>query len=258
MQWRRLGIALMLMALAVMPLSSFAKKSKKLKYPSWCYEEGYSCIRVKSGQSWTSLFPDEDDRAIVMRINHTNGSLWAGRIIKVPDNLGMTDLLDHAPFPKAIEPPDEKIVIFDPRKHAWGAYDADGTLVRWGPATGGKDWCSDIDEPCRTKAGTFRIYSLGSSRCVSSKFPLPDGGAPMPYCMFFNGGQALHGSPGGVIRGNASHGCVRLFVQDAEWLRYDFVEPPMASNRYRGTKVVVLPYEKPSEDDDEATPDNIY
>lgn len=67
----------------------------------------------------------------------------------------------------------------------------------------------------------------------------------MPYCMFFNGGQAFHGSPGGVIKGNVSHGCVRMFVEDAEWLRYDFVEPPMDTNGYRGTRVVVLPYSTP-------------
>ncbi|HSW70413.1 MAG TPA: L,D-transpeptidase family protein, partial [Gammaproteobacteria bacterium] len=37
-----------------------------------------------------------------------------------------------------------------------------------------------------------------------------------------------------VVDGNASHGCVRLKVQDAEWLRFNFVSI--------GTKVVVLPY----------------
>ncbi|TAK74971.1 MAG: L,D-transpeptidase, partial [Gammaproteobacteria bacterium] len=144
--------------------------------------------------------------------------------------------------PQEIDAPNEKVIMVDLNLHAWGAYDSEGTLIRWGPATGGADWCRDIGRSCRTKSGTFRIYSLGSSSCVSTKFPIPRGGAPMPYCMFFNGGQALHGSPGQVIKDNASHGCVRLFVDDAEWLRYDFVDPPMEENNYRGTKVVVLPY----------------
>src|SRR3990167_4316784 len=170
----------------------------------------------------------------------TNARLYPGMVIRIPDNLESSDLLDHAPFPLTIEPPEEKVIVVDLKKHAFGAYEADGQLIRWGPVTGGKDWCSDIDRSCRTKAGVFRIYSLGSSNCVSSKFPIPDGGAPMPYCMFFNGGQALHGSPGGVIRGNESHGCVRLFVDDAEWLRYDFVDPPRGFNQYRGTKIVVF------------------
>lgn len=237
MLMRRITLMLLIIALTLFPLISHSKSSR-----SWCQNQGYECVKVKRGQSWYSLFPDERERGIVMRINRTNGRLYPGMVIAVPDNLTYGDLLDYAPFPHLIDPPDEKLIVVDPNKHAWGAYDSDGTLIRWGPATGGKDWCEDIDQPCRTKAGSFRVYSLGSSDCVSRKFPIPDGGAPMPYCMFFNGGQALHGSPGGVVPGNESHGCVRLFVQDAEWLRYDFVESPMDANNYRGTKVVVIPY----------------
>lgn len=235
MTGRRAWLAQMMCLLIMLAsITTFAKT------PS-C-EEGFVCFRVKGGQTWQSLFPDERERAIVMRINRKNGQIYGGMRIKVPLNLAESDLLDHSPLPLQIESNEEKVIVVDLNQNAWGAYDDSGSLVRWGPATGGKKWCPDINQSCRTKPGTFRVYSLGSSDCVSSKFPVPDGGAPMPYCMFFNGGQALHGSPGGVIRGNASHGCVRLFVQDAEWLRYDFVEPPMSDNSYRGTKVVVLPY----------------
>lgn len=220
---------------------SFAKTSKRVAKPIPC-DEGFTCLRVKSGQSWKSLFPDETERGIVMRINRWNASLYAGKVIKIPNNLSEATLLDFSPFPRNIDPPDEKLIIVDPNIHAFGAYDADGTLVNWGPAAGGKDWCPDIQKGCRTKAGEFRIYSLGSSDCKSRKFPVPRGGAPMPFCMFFNGGQALHGSLGGLIASNQSHGCVRLFVPDAEWLRYDFVEGPRESNGYRGTKVVIMPY----------------
>lgn len=229
--------ALFIILLMLPPLNAWSASR-----PGLCQTEGYTCVKIKRGQSWQSLFTDERERAIVMRVNRTNGSLYPGRVIAVPDDLAYSDLLDYSPFPRTIDPPEEKMIIVDPNLNAWGAYDPEGMLVRWGPATAGKDWCPDIDRGCRTKAGTFRVYSLGSSSCVSSKFPIPRGGAPMPYCMFFNGGQALHGSPGGVIKGNESHGCVRLFVQDAEWLRYDFVEPPMAQNGYKGTKVVVVPY----------------
>ena len=149
----------------------------------------------------------------------------------------------HADMPGAITAPGEKVVIVDPVIHQWGAYDSDGTLVRSGMATAGSDWCRDLHRPCHTRSGTFRIYSLGSAGCRSKKFPLPRGGAPMPYCMYFNGGQALHGSPGGeVVYGNISHGCVRMHVADAYWLRFDFVEGPNSSNGYRGTKVIVKPY----------------
>jgi L,D-transpeptidase ErfK/SrfK len=140
-----------------------------------------------------------------------------------------------------ISPPGEKIIIVDPNIHQWGAYDEDGNLLRSGLATAGGRWCRDIRRSCRTKSGSFRIFSLGSRGCKSSKYPLPRGGAPMPYCMFFNGGQGLHGSYQ-VVRGNVSHGCVRLHVEDAEWLRFNFVDGPNAGNGYRGTRVVIRPY----------------
>lgn len=144
-------------------------------------------------------------------------------------------------LPSRISPPHERLILVDPKLHAWGAYDRNGELVRSGLASGGADWCADIDRPCRTKTGVYRIYMMGDSRCYSSRFPIPDGGAPMPYCMYFNGPQALHGSPR-VVAGNISHGCVRVQTPAAKWLRYNFVEQPNYSNNYQGTLVVVRPY----------------
>lgn len=150
-------------------------------------------------------------------------------------------------LPSKIAAPGEKVIIVDPREHLWGAYSANGNLVRDGIATAGSGWCRDLHRSCRTKVGSFRIYSLGSAGCRSSKFPIRrsgrNGGAPMPYCMYFHGGQALHGTPAShVVRGNISHGCVRMHVEDARWLRFDFVSGPDASNHYRGTKVIIRPY----------------
>lgn len=136
-------------------------------------------------------------------------------------------------LPKHIDNGGQKTVLVDPNVHAWGAYGANGNLERAGLATAGGDWCPDIGRPCRTKAGTFRINSLGSEDCISHIYPMPRGGAPMPYCMFFNGGQGLHGSDE-VVEGNISHGCVRMSVSDAQWLRYNFANV--------GTKVVVKSY----------------
>lgn len=147
----------------------------------------------------------------------------------------------HATLPGQISPPGEKVIIVDPRIHQWGAYTPDGELVNSGLATAGGSWCRDIKRSCRTKAGSFRIFSLGAKGCRSSKYPLPRGGAPMPYCMFFNGGQGIHGSYN-VVRGNVSHGCVRVKVDDAAWLRFNFVDGPNAGNNYRGTKVIIRPY----------------
>lgn len=129
----------------------------------------------------------------------------------------------------------EKVVIVDPRIHAFGAYDESGNLIRSGQASAGRDWCPDLGRPCHTSVGTFRFYSLGAPECKSTLFPLGRGGAPMPYCMYFHENQALHGVPDSEVGdANLSHGCVRVHVDDAEWLRYNFVN--------NGTKIIVKPY----------------
>lgn len=150
-------------------------------------------------------------------------------------------LYAYSGMPSQIKAHGEKVIIIDPNIHAFGAYSAQGELLRTGLVTAGGKWCPDIHRSCRTKAGSFRIFSLGSSSCKSHKYPLPRGGAPMPYCMFFNGRQGLHGS-NQVVHGNVSHGCVRMHVSDAKWIRFNFAESPNASNGYKGTKVIVKPY----------------
>jgi lipoprotein-anchoring transpeptidase ErfK/SrfK len=141
-------------------------------------------------------------------------------------------------LPEQMDTSGKKLVLVDPKVHAWGAYDADGKLVRAGMATAGGSTCPpDADEAdCRTGQGTFHITSLGGEDCASKTYPRPKGGGLMPYCMFFNNGQALHGSPDPiVVEDNVSHGCVRMRIQDAEWMRYNFAQV--------GMKVVVEPYD---------------
>lgn len=127
-----------------------------------------------------------------------------------------------------------KTVIFDPRLHAWAAYDASGKLVKAGRASGGSNYCPDIHRACRTPAGTFSVASKGGPGCKSTIYPLGKGGAPMPYCMFFNKNYALHGSYDVPAGRNASHGCVRLLPSAAAWLSQNFVQI--------GTTVIVRPY----------------
>lgn len=62
----------------------------------------------------------------------------------------------------------------------------------------------------------------------------------MPYCMFFHKGYALHGSSD-IPGYRASHGCVRMFVQDALWLNHEFVQTSTDQNNHKGTLVVVRP-----------------
>lgn len=128
----------------------------------------------------------------------------------------------------------KKVFIFDPKQYAWATYDSNGQLVRDGIASGGRAYCSDINARCTTPSGTYSVYRKGGADCKSSIYPIGKGGAPMPYCMFFRGGYAVHGSydvPPGM---NASHGCIRVLPSDAQWLSQNFMSV--------GTTVIIRPY----------------
>lgn len=205
-----------------------------------CAYPQYQCIKITGGQSWESLFPDEEQRDIVQRINRTYNHLWAGKEIAVPRNLAHKTLLDFAPFPLTINPDGEQQVIVDQDKLAWGAYDLGGHLIKWGPISSGRDKCSDSNKSCRTMTGIFHFFSKENEKCRSNVFPIGKGGAKMPYCMYFHKGFAMHGSDD-IPGYRASHGCVRMFTRDAMWLNHEFVVTENDSNHFMGTKVIVRP-----------------
>lgn len=235
---QRLGVLILSFLFFSIPLAhSYAPFGRML-----CKTDGFSCVKVPKKQTWDTLFPNEKQRMLVMQLNRMNTPLYPGMLIAVPKNLPYANLMEFSPFPAQIKAPGEKIIFVDPAVLAWGAYAANGNLVRWGPASLGSDWCHDLGHRCHSPVGIFHVYQKGAVDCRSTKFPLPRGGAPMPYCMFFHRGFALHGEPGGLPGDNVSHGCVRLFVSDAEWLSEQFVDPPNPHNSYPGTIVVVEPY----------------
>ena len=53
----------------------------------------------------------------------------------------------HASMPSEISPTGEKVIIVDPNIHAFGAYDADGRLLRSGMAT--------AEQPCWSEFNSF-------------------------------------------------------------------------------------------------------
>ena len=145
-----------------------------------------------------------------------------------------TYYLQPTPATKATpKPASNGTFIFDPRARRWYAYDASGKLVRSGRASGGRNYCPDIHSRCHTPVGRFVVYSKGGPGCKSKKFPIHHPGAPMPYCMFFHGGFAIHGS-NEVPNYNASHGCIRVPPSEAYWLSHNFI--------HTGTVVIVTPY----------------
>lgn len=126
-----------------------------------------------------------------------------------------------------------RVFVFSPRSLSWVVYNGDGSVVRSGHAVGGRGYCPDLGRSCHTPVGTFRVYSKAGPYFKSSRFPLPYGGAPMPWAMFFHRGFAIHGS-NEVPNYNASHGCIRVHPSDARWLNTEGL--PM------GTRVVVKSY----------------
>ncbi len=124
---------------------------------SLCSLPGFKCVRVRPHDSWYRMWPNEHKREVVMRLNRTNVALKYRHWLVVPDQLNHTDYMNLSPLAEHIKPTGYKVLVVDLRIFAFGAYDADGDLVYWGPATGGKNWCSDTKEDCRTAAGQFKI-----------------------------------------------------------------------------------------------------
>lgn len=145
---------------------------------------------------------------------------------------GKTEYTASSRFPSMIQPVGVNVFVFNPKILSWAAYDANGQLIKTGKASGGRKYCPDIHRGCRTPVGDYTVYAKGGADCISHKFPIGRGGAPMPYCAYFSGGYAIHGSYE-VPNYNASHGCIRVIPSSAKWLE-GFL--------HTGTRVIVDPY----------------
>lgn len=228
---RFFGLITLIAVFLIMNGDSLAARGWLLQ--SLCEDPRLYCITVKKGESWQSMFADPFERDLVMRINRMNTHPLPGMKIAIPKDLSDSDSMEYAPFSTYRVSTGKKIIVYSPSLHAWAAYGPAGNIIRWGPASSGQNWCSDLGRPCLTPSGTFKVYEKRGLGCISSKFPKPNGGAPMPYCMFFKGGFAMHAS-NAVLGYNSSHGCLRMFFEDAQWLNLNFVDI--------GTQVVILPY----------------
>lgn len=197
-----------------------------------CYSSGYHCIQTQQGDTWKSLFPDYKSRKIVMRLNRTNVPLSYRSWLLVPKHWEHLDYMAMSPMALHRSPGRHSLLVVNLKKFAFGAYDKLGNLLYWGPASGGRAWCSMLNESCLTVEGDYKIYLKKGALCRSSKYPLvTNGGAPMPYCMFYYKGYAIHGSTlSGFL--NHSRGCVRVFNDDAKWLSTQFAK--------LGTHVLVI------------------
>jgi hypothetical protein len=206
-----------------------------------CHQDNFHCLKVQEGQTWESLFSDRQQIDLLQRVNRMNIELRPGMTIAIPDHLEQLSIYDVSPFPRYIPENGEKTVFIDQHQLAWAAYNESGELIWWGPVSPGSGQCAKEQGDCLTPSGSFRIIRKSDENCISTVFPVrangEGGGAIMPYCMHFWRGFALHGSeevPGFA----ASHGCVRMFVQDARWLNEEFVDLPGSGGK-TGTRVII-------------------
>lgn len=192
-----------------------------------CDNPNYYCRSVAQGETWSSLFPDFQQREIVKRLNRTNLALGYLKQIVIPKDFSKITYMSISPLPAHMATHHKKLLYVNLTLFAFGAYDANGNLIYWGPVSSGANRCPANDKSCTTVTGSFKIFRMEGADCTSNEFPLEThGGAPMPNCLFFHGGSAVHGSTlSGFI--NRSAGCVRLFYSDAEWLYDRFAEKNM-------------------------------
>lgn len=206
-----------------------------------CKSEEYICMTANANDTWETFFANPEERDIVKRVNRLNIRLRPGMKIAVPKNIERLTIYDVSPFPRYIHPDGEKTIYVSQKQLAWGAYDASGELIWWGPLSSGTANCSEALGGCKTPSGSFRIIRKQDIDCVSTAFPIrangENGGAIMPFCMHFFRGFALHGSE--VLPGyRDSHGCVRMFIEDARWLNEEFIELP-GEGGIKGTRVII-------------------
>ena len=143
--------------------------------------------------------------------------------------------LDKIIFPEKREAASKNVFVFDPNYLQWAVYDKNGDRVGTGKGIGGKDYCPDIQQNCRTVEGSYTVFRKEDADCTSKTFPIDEGGgAPMPHCMFFYKGYAIHGS-NHLPNKNTSHGCIRVSTAAAEWINSNYIAP--------GDTVIVLPYQ---------------
>ncbi|MGD9108777.1 MAG: L,D-transpeptidase [Gammaproteobacteria bacterium] len=160
--------------------------------------------------------------------------ILAGCTFTPSDPDGDKDTKGSNYFPTTRPATGRRVFIFDPNYRAWAVYNEEGRRINTGKSSGGAQYCPDVGRPCRTISGTFSILRKGGADCISTKFPIEtNGGAPMPYCMHFKGGYAIHGS-GDIPNHNASHGCIRVSPIVAKWLNNNFLNV--------GSTVIIKPY----------------
>jgi lipoprotein-anchoring transpeptidase ErfK/SrfK len=133
--------------------------------------------------------------------------VWVGTTVQVPE---LPEGDDYVPMPAEYPPAKDipKFVLVALNLQFMGVYEH-GMLVASFPI------CSGAPKH-GTPIGDFKIKDKNKDM-KSNMYPPPNGGAPMPWASNFHRTEYwFHG--GDMVGYRASHGCVRMFKAEAEWL----------------------------------------
>lgn len=151
----------------------------------------------------------------VEKINGLDRKYFVGKTLFIPKDIETVKNYSPLPaFDSSLAKHDSVVVVF--LGHSLiGVYEH-GRLVFWSPITRGK-------KISYTQQGEFSV--LSKARLMYSK---KYGNVPMPYSLHLFGNVCIHQGP--MVGRGASHGCIRLFKRDAQWL-YAWAR--------KGTKVII-------------------
>ncbi len=169
----------------------------------------YHLDSLASSEDLDSLYSEfsEDQQRFIFALNRIEQvRVGVGTKLIIPDTL-IQDILKYAPFPGNLNYLDSipKTVLINQRVQAFGLYE-NGNLIKWGPVSSGK---LSTPTPNGLHYGNYKAKRKIST--VNSDWILPY------YFNFMNfEGVGVHqyllpGYP-------ASHACVRLDMQDAEYI----------------------------------------
>lgn len=165
---------------------------------------GFTAYTVKRGDTWKKITNSDLARELARKINRMNIEPWVGLTVLLPDS---ALAYAYVPVPEYINSVGRHLVIYE-REQYFGAYE-DGVLVRWGPVSSGKRGS--------TPNGDFTAKAM-NRRHWSRKY----NNARMHFAVQFRGDYFTHEQ---VLPGYAaSHGCVRMMWDDAEW-KFAWIKP---------------------------------
>jgi lipoprotein-anchoring transpeptidase ErfK/SrfK len=168
----------------------------------------FHTVKITNAQSLSSLKSTlgEQGISLVLKLNRLDPKhVRKGTTLVVPD--APAELIAFSPFPQELEMGGSlpKLILVSREAQAFGAYEA-GKLVYWGPTSTGK-------KSTQTPAG---LYHTNWKKKETRSTVNPTWILPWAFNLDNLGGIAFHeydlpGFP-------ASHGCVRLLNQDAQWI----------------------------------------